>query len=527
MAKTSADSLFNSLKGKIWIATAALAFFICLFGLVSYLLVSFVNSGTFYAVFIPFIFVAFSVIVFGWWISGEVSAPVEKVSLLAKSLERGLSSSIPKTSGSTETDEILESLQRISAQVQKLVHSMDEAANGNLDAVFAPAIGSTDRVSQTFQKLLAKVAESINAKKDLDRLQRAIEQLSAEVAQIRLGNLDAEINSDSAATGEIAAAFKFLLENLNEIVARTKGVSADAAQSALDVKNNLQTVIQRDEIRVQELGEASASLKKLPAIVQKISEELSQSAQTAVQSIEKARNGNAVAVQNMNAVSLLRKQIQDAASRIERLSERSQEIGKIAKSVEDLAHRTNLVALNASIQAAELGEAGDGFVLISEEVERLAQRAENTNKQIALLSQTLRNEIKDVAGSLEASVGETANLSKFAIETGNALGELERYVAGFLNLQNKIVRYSREQSDETERAFQIFVGGIAETEQTTISLKNSESRLAELADTIKDLQKMTARFKSLQAKEETPEVAFSDFAPVFEDGATTELAGEK
>ncbi|HEY0658277.1 MAG TPA: hypothetical protein VGD05_07375, partial [Pyrinomonadaceae bacterium] len=88
MARRSANTLLNSLKGKIWLATSALAFFICAFGLISYLLVSFFIADTFYAVFIPFLLLSFIVMVFGWWLSNEVISPIEKVSLLAKSLER-------------------------------------------------------------------------------------------------------------------------------------------------------------------------------------------------------------------------------------------------------------------------------------------------------------------------------------------------------------------------------------------------------------------------------------------------------
>ena len=88
MARYTPNSLLNSLKGKIWLATSALAFFICTFGLISYLIVSFVVNDPFYAVFVPFLFLAFTVMVFGWWLSNEVVSPIEKVSLLAKSLER-------------------------------------------------------------------------------------------------------------------------------------------------------------------------------------------------------------------------------------------------------------------------------------------------------------------------------------------------------------------------------------------------------------------------------------------------------
>jgi len=86
MARYTPNSLFNSLKGKIWLATSALAFFICTFGLISYLIVSFVINDTFYAVFIPFLFLAFTVMVFGWWLSNEVVNPIEKVSLLGRLL---------------------------------------------------------------------------------------------------------------------------------------------------------------------------------------------------------------------------------------------------------------------------------------------------------------------------------------------------------------------------------------------------------------------------------------------------------
>lgn len=494
MAKTSANSLLNSLKGKIWFASVGLAFFICIFGLISYLIISFLTNDTLYAVFIPFVFVAFSVVVFGWWLAGEVVSPVEKVSLLAKSLERGVSAGLPKTSGSTETDEVLETLHRISQQVQKLVTSMDEVANGNLEVAFA-ANPSSDRVTQTFQKLLAKVSESIHAKQDLEKLENAVNQLSSEVTNIKSGNLDTEIESDFRQTKELSTALKFLLENLSEIAALVKNNSSSARHSAVEVQKMLQELIQQDETRVQEMNQASVSLKKVPQIVQKISEELSGSAQTANHSIEKARHGTQTAQQNVDAVSGLRKQIQEAINRVERLNERSQEINKIAKAVEDLAQRTSLVALNASIQATELGEKGHGFVVVAEEVERLAERAGNTNKQISTLNQAIQTEIGEVSRSLQTTVGETANLSKYAIETGNALGEMERYIATVLNLQNKVMSYSREQAGETEKAFEVFVGGIAETEKAATRLKESAAKLTKLAESMEDLQQSIAPLK--------------------------------
>lgn len=495
MAKTS---VANSLKGKIWLAAAGLAFFICVFGLISYLIVSFLTDNPLYSVFVPFGFAACSVVVFGWWLAGEIAAPVEKVSLLARSMERGFSTSFPKTSGATETDELMQTLERVSQLVQKLVGSMEEVANGNLNLVFAPAdsgAATSDRVSQNFQKLLARVSESIHAKQELDKLEAAINQLSTEVANVKTGNLMVEINSDFRQTGVLSETIKFLVENLSEIVREIKQNSSASQNSALEVSQTFQEIIQQDENRVQEMKQASISLKKLPQIVQKISEELSASAQTASQSIEKARKGTQNAQLNLNAVSSLRKQLQEATTRIERLDERSREINKIVKTIEDLAQRTSLVALNASIQATELGERGQGFSVVAEEVERLAERAAGTNKYISTINQAIRAEIGEVARSLEKTAGETANLSKYAIETGNALGEMERYIASVLNLQNKVTTYAGEQSAETEKAFDVFVAGISETETASSRLKEAAEKLSKVTTAMQQMQEQIAPFK--------------------------------
>ena len=494
MARQSANSLLNSLKGKIWLATSALAFFICTFGLISYLIVSFLISDTFYAVFIPFLFLGFAVMVFGWWLSNEVVSPIEKVSLLAKSLERGVSMTLPRTSGSTETDELLQTLHRNSQQLQNLVGLMDKVTNGDLNVALTP-LQNSDRLSSSFQKLLAKVTESINAKQDLEKLQTAVSQIKEDIADVKSGNLEAEFKSTFAGTKDISDCFRYLIERLNEVITQARSNSTLAQSSAEESRQTIQTIIQADEAKILELNQVKLTLKQIPQNVQKIAEELSSATASANLSIEKARSGSNAAQENLAAVSQLRKQIQESVNRTGRLKERSIDIQKVAKTVEDLARRTNMIALNASIQADELGAEGRGFIIIAEEVERLASRAENTNKLISSLSKTISAEINEVELSLQASVSEAANLSKFAIETGNSLSELERYVGKFLNLQTKLVSFSSEHSDETEKAFQVFVESIEETRKTVKKLKESETNFTKLMISMENLQMLTANFK--------------------------------
>ncbi len=511
MARQSANSLLNSLKGKIWLATSGLAFFICTFGLVSYLLVSLLTTEIFYAVFIPFLFLGFTVMVFGWWLSNEVVSPIEKVSLLAKSLERGVATSLPRTTGSTETDELLKSLHRNNQQLQNLVGLMDQVANGNLDVALTP-LENSDRLSASFQKLLAKVSESIQAKQDLEKLSAAVGGITEEISRVRNGNLDVEIKSSVAETKEISETIKYLLHHLRELVRQIRNDTKHAQMSAGEAGKILQNVIHGDEIKVCELNQAARVFKQIPNNVHRIADELSVSAASASQSIEKARAGTESAQENLNAVGGLRKKMQESLKRIGRLGERAGEIGKVAKMIEDLAHRTNMIAFNASIQAAELGTKGHGFAVIAEEVERLASRAENTNKQISSFNKTISAEIGEIENFLQTTTGEVSNLSKFAIETGNSLGEFEKYIRQFLSLQTKMGNYSSEQSAESEKAFQTFIKSIAETENAVSHLKESGTKITQLSDSMENLQLLVGDFKiSASTVTETPKV--ENFSP--------------
>jgi len=490
MARHSA----NSLRGKIWFATSTLAFFIFIFGISSYLVVALFTDNSIYSVLLRFFVLAMAIIVFGWWLSREVVRPIEKVSLLAKSIERGVSVSLPKTSGSTETDELLQIIYRNNQQLHNLVSMMDNVADGNFEVAHKP-LQDSDRLTNSFQKLLVKVSESIDAQRNLQRLQAALGQISEEVSRVKNGNFDVEIKSDSAQTRSISDSFKFLIYQLNELISIMRSDSKQSQTAAGEVQKIIQLIINTDEIRVQELNQAKLTLKQIPQSVKKISEELFTSSTSANQSIQKTRNCSQTAQKNLNAVGGLRRQIQEAVKRIGQLNERSQEIDKIGKTVGDLAQRTNMIALNASIQSAELGEKGRGFAVIAEEVERLAERAANTNKQISTLGKTIAAEIAEVENSLQESVGEVANLSKFAIETGNNLGEIEKYLGSFLKLQEKLVIDSGEQTVDGERAFDSFIASIAEAENAVNNLKELEKQIVKIQSSMGNLLSATNGFK--------------------------------
>lgn len=493
MARRSANSLLNSMKGKIWLATSALAFFVCSFGLIAYLLISFFVAETVYAVFIPFLLVSIAVMVFGWWLSNELISPIERVSLLAKSLERNSHVSLPKTTGSIETDELLDTLRRHSQQMQTVVGLMDAVAAGNTNVALEP-LENSDRLSSSFQKLLGKVSDSVDAKQNLEKLEAAIAAISEEISLVRRGNLDAEIETDLPLTKDISETLNYLLKNLHDLAAQVRRDAGNARAAAFEAEKTVRGVIQADENKLSEMGETVFLLAQIPLGARKIHDEFAGSVSSANQAIEKARRGAAAAQANLNGVGGLRRQMQESIKKIGNLGEHSREVTKIAKAIEDLAHRTNLIALNASIRAVESAGKNQGFSILAEEVERLATRAEKTSKEVSSLNQSIAAEIGDVETSLQATVGEAANLSRFAIETGDALGELEKYVVRFLNLQTKLSAVSGEQSAEVEKTLHAFAESVTATEKTLSDLKRSETHFAAFADSMENLQTATDHF---------------------------------
>lgn len=517
------SSSFNSLKGKISIATSAMAVFTCAFGSIVYFTVSYLIKDTFFTVFVPFLLMAFVILVFGWWISNEVITPILKLSLLAKSIERSPMASLPKTSGAGETDELLDSLYRNSRQLQEVVGMMENVANGNLDVALAP-LQNSDRLTNSFQKLLARVSESIHAKDNLSKLEADIEELTAELSRTRSGNLEVDIRSDLVQTKELSDTIRFLIHRLNELITQVGKGAVQAGSIAVDAQRVIQDVILQDEAQVREMKQAAVRLQESPNRVQKISEELSSSISSAHLSLEKARNGSHAAEQNTHAVNTLRKQVKEAIKKIQMLSERSQEIAKVAKSLDDLANRSNLIALNASIQAVGTRDTGTGFSVLAEEVERLSERAEGASRQMSALNKSIAAEIQEVEASLHSTVSEVANISKFALEAGNSLGELERYIGQFLNLQSKLADNSSQQTAETEQALQVFTTSLSESARAIGSLRETGLSVSNLSEMMENLKSSIADFRVPQneaaqiapAAEQSSMLDFSEFAESME-----------
>ncbi len=494
MPELSKSNFFTSFKGKVLSAFGGLSLLLGLVFLVSYFLATVIGNFAFVIAGIASMSAAG---VAGWWLSKQISEPLEKVVLTAKSLERGSLGSVPKTSGAAETDEILATLSRLSQQTQKLATQIDEISNGKVHGVLRPT-STADRLGNSLYNLVTKISSSVKAEKDFVNIRNSLRYLYEDFLAVKRGDLSSQFRQTSDETEDLAFALNYLLKELKDVVKDVQNVTLQSRNSAHRIQEKVHSVAQTTESKAKEIIWVSESLKQIPDALQRISGEMSKSNTNSILSLENTYNGLQATHENSVMVNRLRQQVQESAGRIQKLNERSQDIEKVAKLVEDLAHRTNMVAMNASIQATAAGEAGRGFIVVAEEVEKLAQRASNTNKQISLLNKSIQAEVNEVGVSLDSASRDAVGISRLSQQISSNLSEVEKHLTANTDMHDKLANYAQVQTQTAEKSFIIFNEAISEVQNGVADLYDSEKHAAQIVSSMQSLGLAVASFKLTQ-----------------------------
>ena len=225
-----------------------------------------------------------------------------------------------------------------------------------------------------------------------------------------------------------------------------------------------------------------------------MSNNATESAQVAENSVELAAKGGEAVRRTINGMDNIREQIQETSKRIKRLGESSQEIGNIVELIEDIADQTNILALNAAMQAAMAGEAGRGFAVVADEVQRLAERSANATKQIEALVQTIQADTNEAVSSMEASTTEVVGGAGLAEDAGSALQEIEKVSNEIAGIITKLADSAQQESAEAHQLNDT-MGVIQEiTQQTTDGTANAAAEIGELAEKTNRLHQSVAGF---------------------------------
>jgi twitching motility protein PilJ len=339
----------------------------------------------------------------------------------------------------------------------------------------------------------AYLDESSRRAVDSERLNRAnqeaILRLLNEMGDLASGDLTVRAKVTEDITGAIADAINYTIDELRRLVTGITGAAqqvTSATQEAQTITSQLLQATQKQAVEIQGTGQ---SVTQMAQSMNEVSKNAGASAKVAETSLHAAGKG-AEAVQNaIRGMNDIREQIQETSKRMKRLGESSQEIGEIVQLITDITEQTNVLALNATIQASSAGEAGRGFAVVAKEVQRLAERSAEATKHIGAIVKSIQRDTQDAVEAMERSTKGVVQGTKTADEADRALREIEQVSNQLAELIGSISNATQRQADNATKVAANMKAILGITQLTTDGTRKtatSAAKLTTLADSLKN-----------------------------------------
>jgi twitching motility protein PilJ len=327
-----------------------------------------------------------------------------------------------------------------------------------------------------------------------ERNQQAILRLLDEMGSLADGDLTVEATVTEDITGTIADSFNYAIEELRKLVATVNETAIMVDSAAKQTESTAAHMAKAADNQGREINAATESVVSMAASIEEVSGNAERSSDVARHSVEVAHKGGEAVRRTIDGMNAIRETIQDTSKRIKRLGESSQEIGNIIELINDIAEQTNILALNASIQASMAGEAGRGFAVVADEVQRLAERSTNATKQIEVLVRTIQADTNEAVVSMERSTTDVVGGALLAENAGAALDEIEQVSNQIASLVQNISSSARQQAgsaaDVTRRTTRLR----EISEQTGKATTATAAAIAKLSELASQLRKTVAGF---------------------------------
>jgi twitching motility protein PilJ len=353
------------------------------------------------------------------------------------------------------------------------------------------------RQRQTLAEQQRHTAEQqqLEAKRVNDANQAAILRLMNELQTVAEGDLTQEATVTEDITGAIADSVNYTVEELRSLVGNVQSTATRVAQTTAKVEATSTELLATSTEQLREIRETGQSVLDMATRINEVSAQAQESATVARQSLQAAESG-LTAVQNaIGGMNAIRDQIQETSKRIKRLGESSQEIGEITELIADITEQTNVLALNAAIQAASAGEAGRGFSVVAEEVQRLAERSGDATRQIAALVKAIQTDTQDAVAAMERSTQGVVEGARLSDNAGTALSEIDQVSRRLADLIEQISSSASKEADQANEVASNIQHIFAVTEQTGESTRTTASQVRDLARMADELRQSVARFK--------------------------------
>ncbi|WP_419175145.1 methyl-accepting chemotaxis protein [Desulfosediminicola sp.] len=373
----------------------------------------------------------------------------------------------------------------LTSQISHIVALFEQIGKGNYDArtevVSNDELGS---MATTLNAMLDNVTVLIQSQTERDAIQNSIMKLLEEISSLTEGDLTARAEVTEDMTGAIADSFNAMTDQLSDIIRKVKEATESVDDTSEEVSKQTMTLANRNIEQTQKVNQAIEAIEQMANSIKDVSENAQLSANVSEASRLNAREG-AEAVQRTNdAMNEIREEINETARSIKRLGESSMEIGNVIQIINDIADRTSILALNASIQAAMAGDAGHGFAVVADEVQRLAESSGNSTKQIEALVKNIQAEIKNVSTRMDESISKVVQGSQLADGAHAKLQEIEQVSNQLADLIESITVAATKQVQVSEE--------ITVTMQEVGEVSTESSRSSQETATSMDILSRTA-----------------------------------
>ena len=324
--------------------------------------------------------------------------------------------------------------------------------------------------------------------------QNAILRLLDELADLADGDLTTEATVTEDFTGAIADSINYAIDQMRGLVQAIRRTAVRVASAAQETQATAMHLADASEHQAQEIAGASAAVNEMAVSIDQVSSNAAESSAVAERSVAIAKKGSEVVNNTIRGMDNIREQIQETSKRIKRLGESSQEIGDIVSLINDIADQTNILSLNAAIQASMAGDAGRGFAVVADEVQRLAERSSAATKQIEALVKTIQSDTNEAVISMEHTTAEVVRGARLAQDAGIALEEIENVSMSLAELIQNISNAARQQSSSASHISNTMNVIQEITSQTSSGTNATAKSIGNLAEMASELRSSVAGF---------------------------------
>jgi twitching motility protein PilJ len=325
--------------------------------------------------------------------------------------------------------------------------------------------------------------------------QAAILQLLDEMADLADGDLRVQATVTESFTGAIADSINFSIDQLRTLVSKINEASSMVSTATEQTQLSLGQLSDASKRQAKEIADVSEAVNEMAVSIDQVSYNAAESSSVAERSVTIANKGASVVQNTIGGMENIRGQIQETAKRIKRLGESSQEIGDIVALINDISDQTNILSLNAAIQASMAGDAGKGFAVVADEVQRLAERSGAAAKQIAALVKTIQSDTNEAVISMEQTTAEVVQGTRLAQDAGVALGEIDSVSKSLAEIIENISDAARQQAESAGKISNTMKSIEDITSQTNEGTQATVVAVGNLADITNELRASVTGFK--------------------------------